>query len=238
MSTCPEKDLHSIYLDGELPENFLKEYESHVASCEKCQAELEKMRRVSAPFREDALSVKLDRTYLDESFERLQTKMRFARNTARTERSGSFKAYTKWITGFAAAAAVFAVIVTPVYLNNSASRQSSEVMAIARTQIKPLHENKVVVDDNLDKLKFSTVLGSAKQPEPVQPAEEEKSESTSINKNQKVISATSLASGGNNVFSDIDFFRPDFNNSPASARMEMRGMPPLPMTQAGNFEGQ
>ena len=77
MSTCPEKDLHSIYLDGELPEEFLKEYETHVAGCEKCQAELEKLKKVSVPFREDALSVKLDQTYLDQSFARLQTKMRF-----------------------------------------------------------------------------------------------------------------------------------------------------------------
>ena len=50
MSTCPEKDLHSIYLDGELPEEFLKEYENHVAGCEKCKAELEKLRKVSVPF--------------------------------------------------------------------------------------------------------------------------------------------------------------------------------------------
>ena len=33
MSTCPEKDIHSIYVDGELPENYIKQYESHLSSC-------------------------------------------------------------------------------------------------------------------------------------------------------------------------------------------------------------
>ena len=105
MSTCPEKDLHSIYLDGELPEEFLKEYETHVAGCEKCQAELEKLKKVSVPFREDALSVKLDQTYLDQSFARLQTKMRFKETAERCEKSYIIRSYIKWVSGFAAAAA-------------------------------------------------------------------------------------------------------------------------------------
>ena len=30
MSGCPEKDLHSIYIDGEMPEKYAKEYEAHI----------------------------------------------------------------------------------------------------------------------------------------------------------------------------------------------------------------
>ncbi len=238
MSTCPEKDLHSIYLDGELPENFLKEYESHVASCEKCRAELEKLRKVSAPFRQEALSIKLDQNYLDMSFERLQTKMRFAQNTAFHEEKHNFKNYTKWISGFAAAAAVFAVIITPVQLNSARGKTSENLTAIARPQIKPIHENKVVVDGNLDQFKFSAALGSAKENE-VQSAEsQDKTTGANINKNQKVVSATSLASNYGDNFSDIDVFRPDFNNSSASVRIPLPGMNAVPMTQAGNFEAQ
>ena len=129
MSTCPEKDLHSIYLDGELPEEFLKEYETHVAGCEKCQAELEKLKKVSVPFREDALSVKLDQTYLDQSFARLQTKMRFKETAERCEKSYIIRPYIKWVSGFAAAAAVFAVIVTPLSLKSN-SKEQKELTAI------------------------------------------------------------------------------------------------------------
>ena len=126
MSTCPEKDLHSIYLDGELPEEFLKEYETHVAGCEKCQAELEKLKKVSVPFREDALSVKLDQTYLDQSFARLQTKMRFKETAERCEKSYIIRPYIKWVSGFAAAAAVFAVIVTPLSLKSNSKEQKEK----------------------------------------------------------------------------------------------------------------
>ena len=32
MFTCPEDDIHSIYADGELPKNYVAEYEAHVNS--------------------------------------------------------------------------------------------------------------------------------------------------------------------------------------------------------------
>ena len=47
MSFCPSKDIHSVYLDGELPENYKAEYELHVSHCEKCRKELEQLKAVS-----------------------------------------------------------------------------------------------------------------------------------------------------------------------------------------------
>ncbi|MBP5452686.1 MAG: zf-HC2 domain-containing protein, partial [Treponema sp.] len=44
MSTCPEKDIHSIYLDNELPAAYVADYEAHVESCPECKAQLEKLR--------------------------------------------------------------------------------------------------------------------------------------------------------------------------------------------------
>ena len=43
MSFCPSKDIHSVYLDGELPENYKAEYELHISHCEKCRKELEQL---------------------------------------------------------------------------------------------------------------------------------------------------------------------------------------------------
>ena len=34
MSTCPTKEIHSLYLDNELPQNHKEEYEAHIAGCE------------------------------------------------------------------------------------------------------------------------------------------------------------------------------------------------------------
>lgn len=231
MSICPEKDIHSIYLDGELPQEFLKKYESHVASCPKCQAKLERLKKISAMLREDALSMRIDQTYINQSFERLQTKLRFSRNTARAENTHIYRPFTKWAVGFAAAAAVLAVISVPVRFAGSVGPHSN-VTAIARTEIKPIQENKVVVDGNLDTLKLSTALSSAKEAENTMESSEEQILSTPVNQNQKVVSATSLASN----FSDIDVFRPDFNNPSAYVRIELPRLHSIPLNQAGNIE--
>ena len=41
MSTCPENDIHSLYLDNELPLSYREEYEAHIKSCPKCAKKLE-----------------------------------------------------------------------------------------------------------------------------------------------------------------------------------------------------
>lgn len=236
MSTCPEKDLHSIYLDGELPKEFLKEYETHVAGCEKCRAELENLKVLSAAFREEALSIKLDQNYLDQSFARLQTKMRYKENSIRCEKPYAVRPYVRWVSGFAAAAAVFALVFTPLSLRTG-SKGQEELTAIARTDIKPIQENKLVVDGNLENFKISAALGSDKKAEVAEEdakALQEKSVSPSFNQNQKVVSATSLASN----FRDIDVFRPDFKKSTASVSIEFPYNYTIPLEQADKIENR
>ena len=46
MSTCPTNEIHSLYLDNELPQAHKEQYEAHIASCEKCKASLEKLHAV------------------------------------------------------------------------------------------------------------------------------------------------------------------------------------------------
>ena len=59
MSICPNKDLHSVYLDNELPESYKAEYEKHVADCPKCQAELKKLKAVRNLFADDRNTLNL-----------------------------------------------------------------------------------------------------------------------------------------------------------------------------------
>lgn len=233
MSGCPEKDLHSIYLDGEMPEKFAREYEAHLADCPACRAELEKMKKLSLLLREDASDIHLDNIYLDQSFERLQTKLKFSQTTERNHQ----KVYTfpfKMALSFATAAAVFAAIFAPVHLK-TAPVQSMNVTAIARTEIKPVSENNVVVDGNIDQSKIASVLSTSSQKN-----EDDAALDNNYGHNQKVIAATSLAStsrrGPVKHYPDIDVFRPDFNNSPASVRIEVPDMHTIPLNQAGSFE--
>ena len=77
MSTCPENDIHSVYLDGELPEEFLQEYEAHVASCPECSKKLEALTRLKGFVHEDSASIVFSQKNLDDSFARLQAKMSY-----------------------------------------------------------------------------------------------------------------------------------------------------------------
>ena len=83
MSTCPTKEIHSLYLDNELPQNHKEQYEAHLAACDKCRAEFEKLRAVRAVFQKDVEAVSPDKAFLDASYERLMLKMKYSKNTSR-----------------------------------------------------------------------------------------------------------------------------------------------------------
>ena len=84
MSTCPTKEIHSLYLDNELPQNHKERYEAHLAACDKCRAEYEKLRAVRAVFQKDIEAVSPDKAFLDASYERLMLKMKYSKNTGHT----------------------------------------------------------------------------------------------------------------------------------------------------------
>ena len=74
MYSCPTDDIHSVYLDNELPQAYVKDYEEHIKTCDCCRKKLEKMRIIHNAFKQDSKQITLDSTYLTHSFERLQTK--------------------------------------------------------------------------------------------------------------------------------------------------------------------
>ena len=84
MSTCPTKEIHSLYLDNELPQTHKEQYEAHIAACDKCRAEYEKLRAVRAVFEKDAQAVSPDKAFLDASYERLMLKMKYSKNVGHT----------------------------------------------------------------------------------------------------------------------------------------------------------
>ena len=111
MSTCPEKDIHSIYLDNELPAAYVAEYEAHIAECPKCRAQLEKLRIMYSVFSQDSKSMELSQRDLDDSFNRLQARLSYSRH-AKEERVLTFTP-KKAVYALAGAAAALAVFVLP-----------------------------------------------------------------------------------------------------------------------------
>ena len=169
MSTSLNKDLHSVYIDGEMPESFLSQYESIVQADPKEKARLEKMQRLHSLLQEDseAMTKKItspspenpDSSFIDASFERLQTKMRYAKNVSfATGQAGESKTFVtpfiKYASSFAAAAAVFAVVFIPLHNKSISQAKETAVAAISimkQNTIEPIAKKDVVIDGNINK---------------------------------------------------------------------------------------
>lgn len=130
MFTCPNKDLHSLYLDGELPEEYRAEYEKHVNGCPKCQAELKKLRGLNAILQADSKNISLSGKDMDGSFDRLQARLSFKRVTRKPLEFSKAREVFKDVVIGAAAAAVIAVIM-PV-------KNQSATPNVAAADFKPV----------------------------------------------------------------------------------------------------
>lgn len=159
MSTCPETDIHSIYLDGELPEQFKIEYEQHVANCPECARKLKQLREVHEIFAADSKSISLTESELEESYRRLQARLSYKKvlNFKKEEYSFGKKIFSisKYaVVGVAAAAAV-------AFIMPSGSPQVNSYTSfqpVARSAI-PSVTSRVKYNSRIDALKLGSVFG-------------------------------------------------------------------------------
>ena len=162
MSTCPEKDIHSIYLDNELPAAYVAEYENHVKACPSCQAELNKLKSLHQSFAADCKNITLTPEAMKASFERLQARLSYSKVTEKNvhpfnifKNSSSYKT----IIGFAAAAAVIAVIL-PVRISNKASQTQAQFQPVARTKLQSPANASVKVDGAIKTTTLSSLFNN------------------------------------------------------------------------------
>lgn len=71
MSTCPNSDLYSAYVDAEIPSPWNEKLEAHIASCSKCAERTERYTRLHQLLTESNTEPSLD---LDASFSRLMAR--------------------------------------------------------------------------------------------------------------------------------------------------------------------
>ena len=57
MSICPENDIHSVYLDGELNSPYKEQYLEHLQSCPDCTEKLNKLKSVHEVLVKDSSSI-------------------------------------------------------------------------------------------------------------------------------------------------------------------------------------
>ncbi len=227
------KDLHSIYIDDEMPENFLPEYKRQVESDSESSSDFERMKKIHdlLNFDAESESSKISDEFMERSFERLQSKMRFAQTVELAEPKKSSVSFLKFPLSFAAAAAVFAVIFVPLS-NRSASNESMAIKAIAHTALKPVADVDVKIDGNIDSEKLPEVFAvmakaddsKTVQTQPVTSKSETTSDSLSNAVQQKTIRASTVVSSRTRNFgsqmTSVDVFKSRFaNNSSIQMRV-------------------
>ncbi|BDC92437.1 Putative zinc-finger [Treponema bryantii] len=220
MSFCPSKDIHSVYLDGELPENYKAEYELHIANCEKCRKELEQLKAVSNLFKADSSALNLDEKFMDESFQRLQIKMAYNRNVLKAPRKSSFRVITYVASGIAAAAVL--ALVLPLGLKSK--QASTEVSAVEKTRLFQSVSSGSTVP-------ITAVSTGARTSDNNVPFDSGRSVVVSGNIQDVVLSSKNK---NNPVFTrnvnDVDVLRPDFQDEAISIKITVPGMGDFPVT--------
>ena len=157
MSTYLENDLHSVYVDNELPPAYHKTYESLVASDERHAAALRKMQSLRDDFQQDSKTLDIDDAFLEASFARLQTKLRYHKHAvAPQDERPVVHQFTRWGISFAAAAAVFALAITPA-LRTSDTVKDDAINAIKSSKFTPIAQNDIAVDGNLNQEMLSAI---------------------------------------------------------------------------------
>ena len=136
MSFCPTKDIHSVYLDNELPDVYKADYEKHLSECEECRNELEKLKSVRSIFQDDVESITPDKQFLDDSYQRLMIKMSYEKNSKKIKKPLLFR--VGYAVSAAAAAVLFAVFI-PMGLNSKQNNNEVVTPAIINNLI-PMHQ--------------------------------------------------------------------------------------------------
>jgi hypothetical protein len=136
---CPDPQLLSIYLDGELPSPWKEKMQDHFAQCPKCKEKLENFRRLQELFKEDRAVKRTfverivdepsePRTYTEQDL--IQTKERIWNKIEKRQcfmpRSGLLQRKLSIPLPAAAAAAVIILLLTAFWIRGANQVEPSE----------------------------------------------------------------------------------------------------------------
>ncbi|MBR5646155.1 MAG: hypothetical protein IKX23_05900 [Treponema sp.] len=147
-----------------MPEIYKAEYESHLKNCPECQAKIERLKYLRSMLNDNPVA--LDNKFLDKSFERLQVKMGYVKNTGKSfETRASVYKYVVPVVA-AAAVAVFALVL-PLNLLGS-NKTSSASVAKTTASVAPI-VTAIPSADNVSLSSGRTKVISGNIQEPVLP---------------------------------------------------------------------
>ncbi|MGP1587895.1 MAG: hypothetical protein ACTTHG_06080 [Treponemataceae bacterium] len=118
MHICPDFDVHSAYIDGELPLELKNEYLEHVNSCKKCDKELKKLQIIHKVLREDNKEIWLSESTVVKGYEKIETLLKCKQIAKYSQINPQFLSK---LTTVAAAFAVFIIFLSfeTIFLNHT-----------------------------------------------------------------------------------------------------------------------
>ena len=127
MSTCPDDALHHVYLDDEIPPEYVGEYASHTGQCARCRKKLERIEHLRAAIKRDSDEITLSEKRLDAGYTRLMSNLRYRRVSRVIQKTQASHVFRQALPLTAAAALVFSL--TYVFLLDG--RAGSQPLASA-----------------------------------------------------------------------------------------------------------
>ena len=187
MSTCPDLDLYSVYLDNELPEQYKESLESHLAECSECRKKFEKMKSLHEILASDSSKIVISDKALENSFEKLQARRSYKKYMKIMSRRNDI--FFRRVLPAMAAALVIALVLPIRMLGGSQAIQTPTLKTY--TALPEMAHNTGIT---MDKSFIKSVVSS----------------SASDNSLQKAIINTDLTSAlQNQILTSIDIFGSD-----------------------------
>ena len=230
MSFCPSKDIHSVYLDNELPEIYKAEYESHIASCPKCKAQLERLRGLRSILKSDSDDIEPGQDFLDKSYERLMIKMSYAKNTGKkSEPKISWKSVTYAASGIAAAAILAVVLpVRAASVKASANASSLQLAGLTQSAVRGVGTNVSAFTPAANNVALNSgnsmvISGNI--------SESDLSHGQGQRRLDAEIQNVSTNANPGKIMKGVEVLRPDFNEAETiSIKITLPGMNSVPVT--------
>lgn len=191
MSTCPDLDLYSVYLDNELPEQYKESLESHLAECSECRKKFEKMKSLHEILASDSSKIVISNKALENSFEKLQARRSYKKYMKNMSRRNDI--FFRRVLPAMAAALVIALVLPIRMLGGSQAIQTPTLKTY--TALPEMAHNTGIT---MDKSFIKSVVSS----------------SASDNSLQKAIINTDLTSAlQNQILTSIDIFGSDIKTN-------------------------
>ena len=126
MSICPSKDLHSVFVDGELPVQFQAEYLAHIESCPICKETVEKLQTLRSSFANDSQNIKLSSQQIEDGYKKLEQRLNFKRVTTASTPRFEFSQFIPMMNRLvpAVAAALIIALFLPIGIKKAFSPNS------------------------------------------------------------------------------------------------------------------